>query len=108
MSEPPDKPPTGEPVAPTDVTRPWSGPGSQPSSPSQQPFGGQTASGGPTVAAGASAASQVTRDRVAVHLVWEGILLVLTAALVVVALLTTNNAHFLDVIRPTGYAGLIA
>src|SRR5215468_1008727 len=98
MSEPPDKPATGEPVAPTDVTRPWSGPESQPSTPPQQPFGAQPTSDAPTVAAegaqtpaaagapipgaagapipGAVAAAQVTRDRVAVHLIWEAMLLV--------------------------------
>lgn len=55
-----------------------------------------------------SATPDDTRDRLAVHLVWEGILLIIAAALIGAALATTHGAHFGDVVRPAGYIGLIA
>ncbi len=53
-------------------------------------------------------APSAMQDRLAVHLIWEGVLLITAAVLVIAALATTPGAHFADVIRPVGYAGLIA
>ena len=48
------------------------------------------------------------RDRLAVHLTWEGVLLVLTAVLLGVTLASTPEAHLADIVRPAGYLGLVA
>ena len=53
-------------------------------------------------------ASAPIRDRLAVHLIWEGVLLVIAGVLVGVALASTPEAHLADIIRPVGYIGLIA
>jgi hypothetical protein len=45
---------------------------------------------------------------VAVYLIWEAILLVATAVLVGAALATTPHSNFADIVRPAGYAGLVA
>jgi ribose/xylose/arabinose/galactoside ABC-type transport system permease subunit len=48
------------------------------------------------------------RDRLAIHLVWEVLLLVLAVVFVRMALAATPEAHLADIFRPAGYLGLIA
>lgn len=48
------------------------------------------------------------RDHPFVSLVWDGVLLIITVALVGAALATTHQAHLADIFRPIGYLGLIA
>jgi ribose/xylose/arabinose/galactoside ABC-type transport system permease subunit len=55
-----------------------------------------------------SPVQSATSERIAVHLIWEGVLLVLAAALVGATLASTPEAHFADLIRPAGFLGLIA
>jgi ribose/xylose/arabinose/galactoside ABC-type transport system permease subunit len=43
-----------------------------------------------------------------VSLAWDGVLLIITVALVGAALATTHQAHLADIIRPIGYLGLVA
>lgn len=54
------------------------------------------------------AAPVAGRDHPFVSLIWDGVLLVITVALVGAALATTHQAHLADIIRPIGYLGLIA
>jgi ribose/xylose/arabinose/galactoside ABC-type transport system permease subunit len=54
------------------------------------------------------AAPVAARDHPFVSLIWDGVLLVITVALVGAALATTHQAHLADIIRPVGYLGLIA
>ncbi len=48
------------------------------------------------------------RDHPLVSLIWDGVLLVITVAVVGAALAGTRQAHLADIIRPVGYLGLIA
>jgi ribose/xylose/arabinose/galactoside ABC-type transport system permease subunit len=48
------------------------------------------------------------RDHPLVSLIWDGVLLVITVAVVVAALGSAHQAHLADIIRPVGYLGLIA
>jgi ribose/xylose/arabinose/galactoside ABC-type transport system permease subunit len=48
------------------------------------------------------------QDHPFVSLIWDGVLLIITVALVGAALATTHQAHLADMIRPIGYLGLIA
>ena len=48
------------------------------------------------------------RDHPFVSLIWDGVLLIITVAVVGAALATTHGAHLADIIRPVGYLGLIA
>jgi ribose/xylose/arabinose/galactoside ABC-type transport system permease subunit len=48
------------------------------------------------------------QDHPFVSLIWDGVLLIITVALVGAALATTHQAHLADITRPIGYLGLIA
>ena len=48
------------------------------------------------------------RDHPFVSLIWDGVLLIITVALVGAALSATHQAHLADIMRPVGYLGLIA
>ena len=52
--------------------------------------------------------SPVARDRLAVHLAWEGVLVIIAGVLVGVVLASTPGAHLADILRPAGYIGLVA
>jgi ribose/xylose/arabinose/galactoside ABC-type transport system permease subunit len=129
VSEPPVHPDPGEPVDASGVTRPWpagqprrlerpqdqsSGeqPHGQPVIPAAQPGIGPTLQGTQYDLAGSprplDETSPTPQDRVAVHLIWEGILLVLAAAFVGVALASTDGAHLADIFRPVGCLALVA
>jgi ribose/xylose/arabinose/galactoside ABC-type transport system permease subunit len=54
------------------------------------------------------AAAPAVRDQPVVHLVWDSVLVFITAGLVGAALATTHGAHFADVVRPAGYLGFVA
>ena len=54
------------------------------------------------------AAPVAVRDHPLASLTWDGVLLIITVALVGAALATTHHAHLADIIRPIGYLGLIA
>lgn len=102
VSEPPEETRPNEPVGPRDVTRPWSRarpPRIEPSA--DWPSGAQAHVERPEV-------SPATQDRLAVHLIWEGVLLVVTAVFVGVALASTAGAQVADIVRPVGYIGLVA
>ncbi len=101
MSEPPDETRSGDPVDPGE-TKPYRSPSQpRPQEPPQVAYAGQPFAPAPAVAT-------IPRDRLAVHLTWEGILLVLTAVVVGGALASTQQAHLDDILRPVGYSGLIA
>jgi ribose/xylose/arabinose/galactoside ABC-type transport system permease subunit len=105
VSEPPDETRPGEPVGPGDVTRPWSG--ARP-----QRYGPPQDSGSQAIALGSArqspAVSAAAQDRLAVHLIWEGVLLVIAGGLVGLVLASTSGAHVADILRPAGYIGLVA
>ncbi len=99
MGEPPDETRSGEPLDQGEMTARWSpaGPGAP---------GTQFAPAGSPWAAPVT--SPPVRDRLAVHLTWEGVLLVLTAVLLGVALASTPEARLADIVSPAGYLGLVA
>jgi ribose/xylose/arabinose/galactoside ABC-type transport system permease subunit len=112
--QPYDQP--GQPVVPANQpgaapTQPGLGP-TQPSLGPTQPSLGPTQPGTQYNVAGSPqllpGMSPATPDRVAVHLIWEAVLLVLAAAFVGVALASTDGAHLVDILRPAGYLGLVA
>jgi ribose/xylose/arabinose/galactoside ABC-type transport system permease subunit len=96
---------------PSDETRPvepaHSGEATPPGGAAQPPAPGP-AQYRPLSALGKAAGPAGQQDRVAVHLVWEGFLLLVAASLVGVALSSTHRVHFANVIDPVGYLGFIA
>ena len=91
----------------------------QPPMPPGQPFGPTTQQptghwtqgpqyAGPPAAAHPPATSPEAQDRLPVHLIWEGILLVLAVILVVAGLATASGAHLSEIIGPVGYIGFVA
>jgi hypothetical protein len=104
VSQSSDDMPSGE--RPTVQRRqPFMPPGQQGFTPTPAP-GPQAAPPGPPP--GSLAASAAASDRLAVHLIWEGVLLVIGGVLVGLALASTPEAHLADVVRPAGYIGLVA
>jgi len=73
-----------------------------------QPWAPGTQGTQPGVPQPSPAAPLAVRDHPFVSLTWDGILLIITVALVGAALATTHGAHLADILRPTGYLGLIA
>jgi ribose/xylose/arabinose/galactoside ABC-type transport system permease subunit len=53
-------------------------------------------------------ASSAARDHPFVSLAWDGVLLIITVAVIGAALATTHHAHLADIVRPVGYLGLMA
>jgi ribose/xylose/arabinose/galactoside ABC-type transport system permease subunit len=54
------------------------------------------------------AAPSATQDRLAVHLIWEAILLGITVVLVIATLAGASHATFADILRPVASLGLVA
>jgi ribose/xylose/arabinose/galactoside ABC-type transport system permease subunit len=94
VSEPRDEARSGEPAG-------AGGPAGQPSTPQSYPLPGR-------LFRRLLATSPAPQDSLAVHLVWEGILLVIAAVLVFAALATVPGATFAGIVQPIGAAGLIA
>jgi ribose/xylose/arabinose/galactoside ABC-type transport system permease subunit len=53
-------------------------------------------------------AAPASLDRLAVHLIWEAILVGITVVLVIAALAGTSRMGFADILRPVAYLGLVA
>ncbi len=97
VSEPPDITRPASPAVPGGSTPSWLPAAAPVPTPAQdQPAQDQPAGAPPA------------RDRLAAHLVWEGILLVLAAGLTAAALTSLHQVALTDVLHPVGYLGLIA
>lgn len=98
MNEPPREPRPGGAPPPPAYGPPPTAPGGTP--PGARPPG--------PPAAPSREASREPADRLAVHLVWEGVLLVVAIGLVAAILATTPARNFLSVLYQAGYVGLAA
>jgi ribose/xylose/arabinose/galactoside ABC-type transport system permease subunit len=100
VTEPPREARSGEPA----------GPGGAATSPKTYgpPHARSPGPHGPHVSPPSRAASPEPRDRPLVHLIWEGVLLVVAVALLAVISVTTPGRNLVNVLGQAGYVGLAA